>query len=68
MHRCSLPRFVTVEMLLLRRYDQQVSGEAAGAQRKVAEREMQVYLHAKREADRADREYQASAEVLVHTA
>ncbi|CAM9167315.1 unnamed protein product, partial [Hapterophycus canaliculatus] len=42
----------------------QVAREAATAQRAAAKREHQVHLHAKREADRAERELHASAEIL----
>lgn len=45
------------------RCGRQVARTAAVAQRTAAEREGQVYLHAKREADRAERQYHASGEV-----
>eukprot|EP00903_Cladosiphon_okamuranus_P020361 g18681.t1 len=43
----------------------QIAREAATMQRAAAERERQVHLHAKREADRAERDHHANAEELV---
>lgn len=42
-----------------------VAREAATIQRAAAERERHVHLHAKREADRAERDHHASAEVWI---
>lgn len=42
---------------------QQIAEEAVIAQRATAERERYVHLHAKREADRAERALHANAEV-----
>lgn len=43
-------------------FSEQITGEAVVAQRATAERERYVHLHAKREADRADRALHANAE------